>query len=109
MSQAPTREQNYKHDEINNIVLLDQYNSLLNIISDVTDENYDRFKIKSGEFGFSITLYRQQLAALISNLHSNYFFNDPYPIGSNDPNTVINLQQNQNISIQSIWNCYLNY
>lgn len=82
--------------------LIEQYNEALDELNNISDKNYDRFKIKEKEVFselFNVTNYRSKLGGLIARLHREYFSEEPAPF-SGMPNTIINQTQQQTQSFQ---------
>lgn len=78
-------------------------NQTIGELKSITNENYDRYKIKelktsqSGGQFMDSQAYRAKLAGLISRLHGQYFHDEPPPF-TGMPSTVITQQQSQNQS-----------
>ncbi len=105
LSQAPQADR--ADDVTNNSDLWELYNNSLNLLNDVTGEDFDRFLITPeaesdflGEY-VQISTYRQKLSGLISHLHAKYFSTEPAPF-SGSPSTVVsqNVQQIQSTQVQ---------
>lgn len=104
LSQAPKPKNVY--DNVDDSSLWNQYNETIAELNEISNDNYDRFKIKEEELGktdygqlIQISTYRNKLGGLIARLHGEYFFDEPAPF-SDMPNTVINQTQQQNQSFQ---------
>lgn len=100
LSQAPEIRSNIEVSS--DLSLIEQYNETIDELNNVSDKDYDRFKIKEKEIFnelFNITNYRSKLSGLIARLHNEYFSDEPAPF-SGMPNTIINQTQQQNQSFQ---------
>lgn len=95
-------------------ILVENLNKLIDKISAITTEKYERFKVRiisarttlpgySTPADFQIQEYRSHLSGLIANLHGQFFSDEPPPF-SGMPNTVINAtqMQSQSVDIQLI-------
>lgn len=85
-----------------------QYNDALKLLSDVAEKDYGRFRINPKPSSTSRSslyvptdIYRQKLGGLISNLHGEYFLDEPAPF-SGMPSTVITQTQQQSMTIQIV-------
>lgn len=104
--EAPPLSNVYSYDT----VLVENLNDLINKISAITKEDYERFKVKiilpiSDEHDsfvspatFQIQEYRSHLSGLISRLHGQFFLNESHPFAEM-PKTVINTTQMQSQSV----------
>jgi hypothetical protein len=105
LSQAPKTPENEPWLAMHDEVVWEQYNDALNLLSKKTQKSYDRFKIvpKQGQGGplLAINTFRQKVGGLISNLHGEYFSDEPPPF-SGMPSTIINQTQQQTISVQLV-------
>jgi hypothetical protein len=86
--------------------LWDQYNNSVDLLNNITREDFNRFKIEprrgqSGKF-ILIVSYRRKLGGLISHLHGRYFSDEPAPF-SGMPSTVITQTQHQNQTVQMLF------
>lgn len=99
LSQAPKIRNDI--DVSNNISLIKQCNETIDELNNVSNKNYDRFKVKERDFDgmFNITNYKSNLGGLIAKLHREYFSDEPAPFGDM-PNTIINQTQQQTQSFQ---------
>ena len=101
LSQTPTPQNTT--DLFANDAPWKQYNEAVTELSTLTNENFDRFKIKPEHFNgkeiVHIVTYRQTLGGLINRIHSTYFIDEPPPF-SGTPQTIISQSQHQNQSIQ---------
>jgi hypothetical protein len=83
----------------------ERYNIAVQDLSQVTGEDYSRFRIKpeylDDEAIVHIENYRQSLNGLINTLHALYFANESPPFGAS-PTTVISQSQYQVQSVQMI-------
>lgn len=83
----------------------EQFNGAIELLQKITEKDYARFIIKPE--GVSrvvyINSYRQKLGGIIATLHSEYFSDEPDPLGVS-PGTVISQsqQQAQAVNIQMI-------
>lgn len=80
-----------------------QYNSTIDELNNISDNNYDRFRISterdgSGKQAMQIMTYRSKLGGLISRLHGE-FFSDEQPPFSGMPSTIITQTQQQSQSV----------
>ncbi len=78
--------------------ILDHFNHVINELNNVSNEDYNRFKLKTGGWTDSLT-YRTKLSSLISRLHGQYFSDEVAPF-SGMPSTVITQTQQQSQSFQ---------
>ncbi|UCB56542.1 MAG: hypothetical protein JSV30_04855 [Candidatus Omnitrophota bacterium] len=101
LSQAPGIPENpnvYIYDKS----VWEQYNNCVSLVSQTSGKDYNRFcvnpqRLPSGNEALPLITYRQKLGGLITNLHGEYFANEPAPF-SGGPNTVISQSQQQNQS-----------
>ena len=104
LSQAPEIKDANGHSY--DFSLIDQYNETIDELSDISNKDYNRFRIEekeiinrnTGNF-FRISTYRNKLGGLIAKLHGEYFSDEP-ALFSDTPNTIINQTQQQNQSFQ---------
>ena len=96
LSQAPTGQNPYQGSDTPSS--WNHYNSAVELLSKISEENFSRFKINlstDGSEGYVLfTTYRQKLSGLIGTLHSKYFQNEPFPLGGS-PSTIITQSQQQ--------------
>ena len=78
--------------------ILNHFNHVIDELNNVTNEDYNRFKLRTGGWTDSLT-YRTKLSGLISRLHGQYFSNEVAPF-SGMPSTVITQTQQQSQSFQ---------
>ncbi len=106
LSQAPTSSGSSRtiYDED----MWNQYNDALKLLSKVAEKDYDRFIISpkpssrsSSHLYVPTDIYRQKIGGLISNLHGEYFSDEPSPF-SGMPSTVITQTQQQSMTIQLV-------
>jgi len=83
-----------------------QYNEAVSELSNLTKENFDRFKIRPEYLNddeiVHIITYRQALGGLINRIHGTYFLDEPPPF-SGTPQTIISQSQHQNQSVQMLF------
>lgn len=100
MAQAPSSG-GYLRD----MGLWEQFHSVIDQISKITGEDYNRFKVTvhpdSDESYVKCNEYRSRLNGLIMNLHSKYFSQDTPPF-SGAPHTVVTQNQNQSQSVSVV-------
>jgi len=102
LSQTPLLKD--PHDSSDDSSLWEQYNQVIEELNNISDKNYDRFRITpfSGGDGYTfirLLVYRNKLGGLISRLHGEYFSDEPTPF-SGMPSTVITQTQQQSQSFQ---------
>lgn len=101
LSQAPM----VSNDSIFEKSFWEQYNGAIELLQKITEKDYSRFIIKPGGEGrvIYVNSYRQKLGGIIATLHSEYFSDEPDPLGAG-PETVISQsqQQAQAVNIQMI-------
>ncbi len=103
LSQAPEKNSGNIFEHI----LWEQINSAIEELNNVSNKNYDRFKIspRSEDWnGQALQIidayeYRLKISGLISRLHGEYF-SDEVPPFSGMPSTSIQMNQQQNQSVQ---------
>ena len=100
-----------KHRTIFCEEIWNHYNTSIEELMSVTNQDYNKYRLEELEFtvpnhlgalvrrsGMPQDLYRQKLSGIIARLHGEYFHDEPAPFESM-PSTVIHQNQNQNQSV----------
>jgi hypothetical protein len=87
-------------DTIQEKCIWELYNKTVDLINEILEDDFRRFRIELEHEGEYIFLhhYRNMLGGLISRLHGEYFADEPNPLDG-VPSTVIAQSQHQNQSI----------
>jgi len=80
----------------------DRYNEAVDELASTTGRNYKRFRLtpQQGECYIEKDRYRQALGGLIARLHAEYLKDEPVPFPSYMPPTQINVNQQQQQSVE---------
>lgn len=98
LSQAPPGKDKNGVSRAPSDVILEHFNHVIDELNNVSNEDYNRFKLRTGGWTDSLT-YRTKVSGLISRLHGQYFVDDIAPFSSM-PSTVITQTQQQSQSFQ---------
>lgn len=98
LSQAPPGKDKNGVSRAPSDVILEHFNHVIDELNNVSNEDYNRFKLRTGGWTNSLT-YRTKLDGLISRLYGKYFSDEPAPF-SGMPSQVISQTQQQSQSFQ---------
>ena len=98
LSQAPPGKDKNGVSRAPSDVILEHFNHVIDELNNVSNEDNNRFKLRTGGWTDSLT-YRTKLSGLISRLHGQYFSDEVAPF-SGMPSTVITQTQQQSQSFQ---------